>query len=229
MVRLNLLVEGQTEETFVKRTLTEHLAAQEVFAYPLVVSTRREGVQVWRGGVRHYARIKRDLKIWMNANQGTDVCFTTMFDLYRLPRDFPGFNDASKIGDPIERIANLEKAFREDIGSHRFIPYIQLHEFEALLLADPQKFDWEFIEHDQAIRKLRELVEGYNSPEEINDGQDTAPSKRIIGEIPEYKGRKASTGPLVASKIGLDVIRQKCPHFNDWLSRLERLGKGQDG
>jgi hypothetical protein len=109
------------------------------------------------------------------------------------------------------------------LRSTRFIPYLQLHEFEALLLADPEKFDWEFLDHEKAIRSLVELVAHFASPELIDDRYDTAPSRRISAVIPEYEGRKASAGPLIAEKIGVDTLRQKCPHFGDWLSRLESL------
>jgi hypothetical protein len=120
-------------------------------------------------------------------------------------------------------VAFLEEALGKDFDHPRFVPYIQLHEFEALLLADPSKFDWEFIEHDAAIRRLQALAASVATPELIDDGEHTAPSKRIIAEIPEYAGRKASAGPLIASKIGLPVLRQKCPHFDDWLRRIETL------
>lgn len=61
--------------------------------------------------------------------------FTTMFDLYALPDDFPGYETAKAIGEPYVRVAALETAFAEAINDGRFIPYIQLHEFEALLFA----------------------------------------------------------------------------------------------
>jgi hypothetical protein len=69
------------------------------------------------------------------------------------------------------------------------------------------------------------MVNEFESPEYIDDGEDTAPSKRIIKEIPEYEGMKASAGPLVAEKIGLTNIRKKCNHFNQWLLKIEALGK----
>jgi hypothetical protein len=121
------------------------------------------------------------------------------------------------------RVATIEKAFAEDLGDPRFIPYLQLHEFEALLLADPEKFDWEFPDHEKAIRSLVELVAQFASLELIDDQYDTAPSRRISAVIPEYDGRKASAGPLIAEKIEVDTLRQKCRHFGGWLSRLESL------
>ena len=32
-----------------------------------------------------------------------------------------------------------------------------------------------------------------------------------------------TAGVAVAGKIGLQTLRQKCRHFNDWLTSLERL------
>jgi hypothetical protein len=55
-----------------------------------------------------------------------------------------------------------------------------------------------------------------------NDHPDTAPSKRLLREIPEYD--KANSGVIVAEQIGLGKMRRRCPHFNDWLTKLERLG-----
>jgi hypothetical protein len=104
-----------------------------------------------------------------------------------------------------------------------FLPYIQLYEFEALILSDPEKFSVRFIEHDRQIKRLAELCLSFVSPELINDGQQTAPSKRIIKEIPEYEGAKASAGPLIAKEIGIKTMREKCPHFNNWLTKLEKL------
>lgn len=69
-----------------------------------------------------------------------------------------------------------------------------------------------------------EIANGFDSPELINDGPTTAPSKRIIAEIPEYAFQKSTAGPLIAARIGLDVMRARCPNFGEWLGRLEALG-----
>ena len=70
------------------------------------------------------------------------------------------------------------------------------------------------------------MVSRFTSPEHVNDNTDTAPSKRIIREIPEYQGRKASAGPIVAAKIGLSTLRSQCAHFAQWLDKLESLAAG---
>jgi len=122
----------------------------------------------------------------------------------------------------------LEDALSADINGEfndaRFVPYIQLHEFEALILADPKQLDWEFLEHDRQIQCLIDMVarEGGN-PELIDDGEYTAPSKRIIREIAEYAGNKAISGPLVAGKIGMATLCERCPHFAKWIEKLATI------
>jgi hypothetical protein len=222
--RLHFVVEGQTEETFVNKVLAPHLATHSVWTDARCVMTgRRRGI-TYRGGLQSYIKVKRDITLWMKEDHNQDSFFTTMFDLYALPSDFPLFQDAQGITDPRRRVALLEEGMRQDIIYARFVPYIQLHEFETLILADPQKLDWEYIEHAAGIKHLTEMAAGFDSPEMINDGDDTAPSKRIIKEIPEYDGMKISAGPIVTQKIGLATLRAKCQHFCEWLLTLERLG-----
>jgi len=223
--RLHFIVEGQTEETFVNRVLVPQLAAFSVWGKArCVMTSRRRGIK-YRGGIGSYARTKNDIVLWLKEDQNPDAFFTTMFDLYALPNDFPGFENACRITDPRGRVTALEDAMRQDIQHPRFIPHIQLHEFEALLLADPQKLDWEYLEHNAAIQNLIRMASAFASPEWIDDGNETAPSKRIIREIPEYEGMKASAGPLVAEKIGLSTLRAKCEHFGKWLGKLETLSQ----
>lgn len=222
-IRLNFTVEGQTEETFVNRVLKPHLADRSVWANVRCVLTGRKRSVEHRGGMTTYQRARNDITRWMRQDQNPDARFTTMFDLYALPNDFPGFQDSLNTSDPYERVNILEDALREDLDDWRFIPYIQLHEFEALLLSDPQKLDSQFYEHDKEIARLARMADEFNSPELIDDGTHTAPSKRIIAEIPEYDGRKVSAGPIVAERIGLPTLRAKCRHFSDWLDKLESL------
>jgi hypothetical protein len=232
MARLNIVAEGQTEERFARDVLAPHLGARGVFAVARCVETGRSGGrfregrqlprEIHRGGHLSYAHARDDLNRWMREDRGEDAWFTTMLDLYRLPADFPGQSSAPG-GDPYARVAALEAALAADVAHPRFIPYLQLHEFEALLLAEPRTLDWAFLDHDAAIAGLQELAQS-TPPELIDDGPETAPSRRIIRVIPEYEGRKASAGPLVAEKIGIARLRERCPHFAEWLARLEALG-----
>jgi hypothetical protein len=224
-IRIHFIVEGQTEETFVNRTLIPHLACYSIWGYARRVMTSKKQYYTYRGGLNSYSLAKNDISLWMKEDNNNDAFFTTMFDLYAIPEDFPEFISSRKIVNPDLRVKYLEDALYADINHQRFIPYIQLHEFEALILADPQKLDCEFLDHSKAISTLVEMVNGFDSPEYINDGEETAPSKRIIKEIPEYEGMKVSAGPIVTEKIGLANIRKKCNHFNQWLLRIEALGK----
>lgn len=225
MTRVNLIVEGQTEETFVKELLSKHLSVRGVYPRVRRVETRRKGSSIFRGGMTTYAKAKNDITRWMRQDNNDDVRFTTMFDLYALPRDFPGYGAAMSERDPYQMVSDLEEAFKTDVGDPRFIPYLQLHEFEALLLADPTKLEIEFFEDSNGIKQLSDLVSDFESPELINLGRETAPSKRIIHEIPAYKDRKVSSGPIVASAIGLPTLRARCMHFDQWPTRLESLNE----
>ncbi len=224
MVRLHIVAEGQTEEAFVNQVLAYHFGEHNIPVDVRAVETSRHPGRIHRGGLLDYQRAKRDLERWMREDRNDDAFFTTMFDLYALPEDFPGQAGARRL-PPLDRVTTLEAAFQAEIGHLHFIPYIQLHEFEALLLADPEKFNWAFIEHERSIRQLTRLVNTFNSPELIDDDPATAPSKRIIKLIPEYAGQKSSAGPLIATKIGLPTMRAKCLHFDSWLQRIEALGK----
>jgi len=220
MIRLNITVEGQTEETFINQVIAPHLAFYNVFVAARRVETEKGGS---RGGMTTYQKAKNDLLRWMKEDKHTEVRFTTMFDLYALPNDFPYFDNAYKKSDPYEKITAIETSFKEDINDYRFIPYIQLHEYEALILSEPDKFDNMFPKYEHQIETLKELVKKFKSPELINDGKETAPSKRIINEIPSYKSLKKIAGVEIAEKIGLETIRIKCPHFDEWINKLETL------
>ncbi len=74
----------------------------------------------------------------MNEERDSNTRFTTMFDLYRMPRDFPEYQNTETITDPYDRVCRLEHAIRVDLHDPRFIPYIQLYEFEALILAESE-------------------------------------------------------------------------------------------
>ena len=222
-IHLHIITEGPTEQQFVLKVLAPHLAHYQVYADARCILTSRDkhaGRQS-RGGLPNYIKAKNDIQTWLKEDSRTNCRFSTMFDFYALPNDFPDFTNAQKKTDPYQKIDCLEAALAQDILDNRFIPYIQLHEFEALILADAQKLDWEYLEHERAIANLVAMV-GDTCPELINDGAETAPSKRILKQIPEYD--KVTAGWTVAEQIGLATLRQKCPHFNEWLTRLEQLG-----
>lgn len=222
MVRLHLVVEGQTEETFVRDVLAPVLGEQAVVADVHRVTTGRRGAKAYRGGLVTYRHLRRDLEIWMKEDKHPDSWFTTMVDLYRLPSDFPGLEKSRSIADPIKRVEFLEDELKSDLGRPQLVPYIQLHEFEALLFSDPESFSIAFPGRAKKIAALQEIRQAAASPEHIDDGAETAPSKRISKVLPEYV--KTSSGPLIAQKIGLGRIRRECIHFDAWVAALLKLG-----
>ncbi len=146
-----------------------------------------------------------------------------MFDLYALPDDFPAYEESKAIRDPYERIRVLEEAFKKNIENERFIPYIQLHEFEALVLANPANLEAEYFEHKEAIKgRLQNVLDEVGGNTElINDNPTTAPSKRILKVIHEYD--KVNVGASIAGINGIDFLKKKCHHFSEWLDKLEKL------
>ncbi|MEF3694338.1 MAG: DUF4276 family protein [Candidatus Cloacimonadota bacterium] len=222
MIRLHVLGEGQTEKRFVESLLVSYLIHFNVIADVCCFLTRNDesSGQQYKGGISNYAKVKSDIVTRIHTDNHDECRFTTMIDLYGLPDDFPGYHEASSCTDPYRKVEILESAFAQDIADPRFIPYIQLHEFEALIFADPGKLKEEYIDN---VRQINSLIQDtqHIAPEMINDNPSTSPSHRIYGAIPAYD--KYYAGSAVTESIGLDRIRQKCPHFNEWLTKLEGL------
>jgi hypothetical protein len=226
MARLHLTVEGPTEQGFAAAVLVGHLSALGVYLAraQLVAHAKPKGTE-HRGGLRRYPAFRDDVLRRLKADRGRDVFLSTMIDLYALPADFPGTDSFKAEPDAYRRVEGMERALAQDINDPRFLPYIQLHEFEAVLLADPGKIAAYYTDRAQEIEELDRLAAAVKSPELIDDWRRTAPSKRIASVIPPYADEKAAAGPVIAAAIGLPTIRAKCPHFDAWLKRLEELGK----
>ena len=225
MARLYLFAEGETERTFADMLLKPHLANRGVFLHPpiLVAHARKRG-RAHRGGSRNYEAMRNDINRFLSQDKKSDAFFTTMIDLYAIPTRFPRLQEADSLRhDPFRRVEFLERAFAEEINDRRFIPYIQLHEFEALLFCDPAAIRYFYDRHETQLAALQSIADAHSSPELIDDGPQTAPSKRIIYQLPDYEDAKAAVGPEVAVLIGLETIRSKCPHFQAWLTRIEGL------
>lgn len=227
MVRLHVFAEGTTEQTFADTVLKPHLANFGVYMWkPVLIAHAYKKGRVHRGGGRNFMPMQNDIRRRLKQDSGDGVFFTTMIDLYALHQNFPGFDAAEKFRhDPYRRVGALEKEWSVETGDRRFIPFIQLHEFEAYLFCDIFKLS-SFVDNaDSRITRLSQEAYKVDSPELINDGQHTSPSKRIIAYIPEFEALKPTVGPQMAERIGLKRIRSQCPHFSAWIHRLENLPK----
>jgi hypothetical protein len=219
-IRLYLTVEGETELKFAKETLAPHLAQFEVEVRPRMVLTNRKLGK--RGGALYFQRFKRDTTHLMKDDAKREARFSTMMDLYALPADYPGWAEAEKKSKPADRVLELEKALAGELADSRFFPFLQLHEFETFLYCDLNQIQSRIDDSEKAIAHLQQEVAHLN-PEDINEGKATAPSKRLIKHLPRYEHLKVRVGAPAASAIGLPVLRAKCPHFGQWLTRLENL------
>lgn len=227
---LNIYVEGQTEDDFVRLAIRPQLEPMGMGVATRQFLTGRKRREVFRGGLVSYAPIRRDLRAWiMEQRSNKNIWFTTMFDFYGLRHrcpDFPGYRETTKTIDPYEKAELLENALADDIAIPldfpRFIPYVQLHEFEALIFANPHALGSVFPTYEGKLAELEAISAQYPNPEMINEGEMTAPSKRIARVMPVYARRKTA-GAQVAAKIGLEPLRARCPRFAAWLTRLEAI------
>jgi hypothetical protein len=219
MNRVLIYVEGQTEETFVRDVLAPHLMKTcQIELKPTLARTKRtKSGQTFKGGIVSYAQVKKDIRRLLADSQALLV--TTMIDYYGLPNNFPGKASLPK-GTPYDRVRHLENAFANDIGDPRFLPFLVLHEFEALVLVKPDNLGKVLPQYKKQLRALVTNIRGIQ-PEEINAGAQTHPSARILQHFRGYQ--KRLHGPLVIKDIGLETIREQCTHFNEWLKKLEGL------
>ncbi len=219
MKKLFLFVEGQTEERFSKELLLPYLKEKGIFLQPILSTTKivKDG-QNFRGGLGPYTKIRKEL---CNLLRDTSACaVSTMFDYYGLPKSFPGRSNPE--GDTcFERAEFVEQAIGQDIGNEKFIPFLTLHEFEGLLFSSPADMAAGLPGGQHLEQHFKKTCQQFSTPEEINDQPSTAPHQRILNIYPTYQ--KLTFGVAIASRIGLQKIREQCLHFSSWLTTLEPL------
>ena len=225
MARLYVFAEGPTEQTFASTVLSPHLAEHGVYMRnPVLVAHAHKRQRTHRGGGRKFHAMQKDIVRFLRQDAANDAFFTTMIDLYALHQGFPGSEAArAHRSEPYRRIRMLEESWAKETNDRRFIPYIQMHEFEAYLFSDIEVLSHFYRDRKRDVSRLKESVGSTSSPEMIDDGPRTAPSKRIITFVPQYDAQKSTVGVQAAARIGLPEIRRQCPHFAGWMERLEGL------
>lgn len=228
MERLRVLVEGEAEETFVNEILRDHLFAKG-FAQVSAGLLGNARLRSRRGGIRPWSSVRDDVLRHLREDRGCIV--TTFVDFYALPatgnRAWPGRLRANDVLHESKAVlvedallADIASAMGSSFDTRRFVPFVMMHEFEALLFSDCQAFA-RGIGVSELAPRLQAIRDQFTTPEHINDSPVTAPSKRILDLLPSYN--KPWQGNIAALEIGLEPIRQACPHFNGWLVRLEHL------
>ena len=235
MTRLLIHVEGETEETFVNDVLSPHLysCGYSNVSARLMGNARQ---RARRGGIRAWTAVRKDIIAHIKGDPGCLV--STMVDYYGLPQSaskaWPGREAAATLVFP-KKARTIQDALLADVceqmdsgfNPNRFVPYVMMHEFEALLFSDCEGFGRGIGLPDLAS-EFQAIRDAFASPEEIDDSPNTAPSKRVEALVPGYE--KPLLGTLAALEIGLCTIRVECPHFRSWLECLERwpnLGSGR--
>ena len=215
---LTVLCEGATERQFVAQVLRPHLAHHYVFAKPVGL----DGKLTKSGGIVAHGILCRNIQNEIGRLR-EHQWVTTMIDLYALPSSYPGWARQGRESG-VDRAIRIEKGMAAALPNPQFLPFVLVHEFEALVLVDVDRIPDAFPDGEaSAVPGLLRKSIGTLAPEQVNDGPTTAPSKRIIAALPAYKAMKAIVGPQILAKIGLAALRLKCPHFNKWLTLLEGL------
>jgi len=219
---LIIFCEGQTEQRFCARLLQPHLFPTfDGIIHTFPVGGKNDH-HIY--GVVKYGPLQKFIRNTLLQRTRNDIRFTTLIDLYAIPGDFPGKSTTRRDpSNPTPYVEALEQAFGADIDDYRFIPHIQLYEYETMLYSDPEAFRISFENIDIEVSEIHQIVRSVPSIEHINDHKNTAPSRRIIQLIPEYRGSKTTAGVDIADFLGLQLIRSKCPHFDRWLTKLEKL------
>lgn len=228
---LFVIVEGQTETRALESFLSAHLYGFGLFTVFPVIGKSGSA----KGGYKSFEVFLRMVNSC--AKQNPEAYITTFFDYYAFNSRWPGVQEARRsFVAPTEKANRIERAMEEKayeileetLWVGHFIPYVQLHEFEALLFADTEILG-SYLKPLDPETDLKEKFSSIKNEfqgrcEEINDKVDTAPSKRIES-LARYKKGKTSlsqAAPLL-EMIGLPKVRQACPRFNAWLKKLENL------
>ena len=212
------IVEGKTEQVFIERVLQPYLASKNIFISATQVSKPGQ-----KGGDVKFSRVSQDIGNHLKQRQNTYV--TVFVDYYGI-KEWPALDELNERHTPQEIAHLLCQATREQVlalfgaqqPDQRFIPYMAMHEFEALLFSDSQILAQSLgIDED----KVQAVLDESGEPEAINNGRETAPSKRLDSWSPRNKFAKTTQGISIAEKIGISKMRQACPLFDGWLHDIE--------
>jgi hypothetical protein len=174
------------------------------------------------GGIVNWRDLKKQIENHLKHEPSAIV--STLIDFYGIhaKHKFPAFGDIAK--DNATKLDNMQKGMLRDIQNnlqYRFIPYIQLHEFEALVFCSLDVLKANFAPAEADFVALETIMNTFSNPEDINNSRETAPSKRLEKHIKGY--HKITYGVGLTQSIGLVTLRQKCPRFNAWIQSLESI------
>ncbi len=216
MRRIIIVVEGQTEQEFVKQCVAPYLLKKNGI---LSVTARLVGKPGHKGGDVRYSRLKVDLDILLRE---PNVVVSTFIDFFKLANDFPLADGCQKYSNAEQRITCLEQGLAAEVNAPLFVPYIQRHEFEALLFSSESGF-LKYLS-PQSCLELAEVGRQFANPEDINSTQP--PSYRLIEIVKRCEGyqyNKVVYGNIFALEIGIEAMLARCKRFAEWIDRIGHL------
>ncbi len=219
-IEIMVLVEGKTEEIFVNDLLRPYMARKKIYLYPTQISKPGQ-----KGGDVRFSRAKKDIR--MHLKQRPDTYVTTFIDFYGT-KEWPGLDSVRSGATPSEIAQTINEATKTEVvnlfadwrADERFIPYVAVHEFEAMLFSDVDLLSARLNVNKEQVEKV--LAE-YGEPEAVNNNPETAPSKRLNAWSTNGKFAKTTTGIVLARQIGIPKIRERCPLFDNWLTSIESI------
>lgn len=214
MKRIVFIVEGDTEIQFVENQIIPYLQEKCGYHIPMnaqkITTNKKKNCKGGNVGIEYLRNEIRKI-----AASG-DTFITTLLDFFRLLNDFPNYTTDKTRVTEIEQ--GLTDAMTDIVSHNRFLPYIQLHEVEALMFIKVEGFEL-LIDEDRQRQELQNIIAQYPNPEDINGGRATAPSKRLEKIFPKYQ--KVYYSECVFGELSIDEIRNKCHHFNSWLEKIQ--------
>ncbi len=217
---VKVVVEGPTEDKFIRDIVEPYLKTKDIAISPNILTKKGQN-----GGDVKYERVKNDVLKLLKGTKGTLVSY--FVDYYGL-KEWPGKDRILPNSSPQQIASILNQAAYENLMqdkdanrmyfNQRFLPYMAVHEFEALLFSDSKILADEL---GISVDEIEQVLEECGSPEQINNSPITAPSKRLEGWKRDYS--KTTDGIAIARKIGISTMRCQCPLFDEWLSAIERV------
>lgn len=216
MKRLIIVCEGQTEQSFCQNVLSPYFQDKGIVVEAPTIKHSHGGIVPWE-------TLKRQLVEHLHEG---DAIVTMLIDFYRIKDSyqFPGWEESKTIKNSQDKMNGLFQDMSKDIPEglrRRFVPYIQLHEFEGLLFSEILAFRNNFLPEECDFDAIQSTIDEFETPEDINNKPETAPSSRLKAAVAGYD--KVVYGSLLAEEMGLSIIRSRCPLFNSWIERVEEM------
>jgi hypothetical protein len=216
MKRLIIIVEGQTEKEFVEKSLRKHFSTFGMYDVRAIMIQTSKG---HKGGFVNYLHLKNDIQNILKSEK--EIVVSTFVDFFKIPTNFPNYEKIKNVLSVDQQIEILKMGIFDGINDDWFLPYIQKHEFEALLFSSEIGFQ-NWFDNLKIVEELSYIVKSYNNPEDINSGSETSPSKRIKSILSSQKEKynKIADGNLILEEIGIEKVLEKCPLFKNWIDEL---------